>query len=186
MNSYRPVCSYYLQGKCKYGDRCKNYHPPNINLNTNNNQGPAPIPVNAGGNNAPVSFSNQNDRNLIEPPDKRICIFFYNGQCKKGNRCEHRHVFSINLENVQRETGHNTEITQIAQFNNDYFITCNDSSFKLWTLSPNFHSVKEETIEGKICKLVVSNQKMIIASQIEKMYGNYSNLSFQISDYFKI
>ena len=29
MNQNKQICTFYLKGHCKFGDKCKNLHPPN-------------------------------------------------------------------------------------------------------------------------------------------------------------
>ena len=146
------ICPYFLQNKCKWGDHCKNLHQlPGNNLNPNQNP----------------HFSYQNN------PKDYTCKFFLAGNCTKKN-CNYFHGYGNKLLNLTTYVNaHEMPIKCFAQINENKFISCDESSFKIWGFNPGFEKLKEEKIpEGKIDNLLYSNGKIFIINSITKMYVN--------------
>lgn len=175
------ICQYFLRGCCRYGNNCRLIHPgfndnPGGNgMDVENTSNPNPsIPI----VNPNTSTSNQNE-------DKLICIYFKQGKCTKGDKCYYFHGYTKTLKNLEKKQCQ-SEILQIVAFDKVNFITCELSSFSVWTIDPTFNLINTQQIEGRITKLLVSNGKVIIASQINSMYGFFSNFSFKHLKYMII
>lgn len=156
----KAICQFYLKGKCKFGENCKCIHPGNITPMISNL--PAPNPY---------SPHDAFMKNYQYPNSLNLCKYFIKGKCTK-DKCSFYHGFSDTLQTLQTKKAHDNEIIDLVALNNEIFITCDIAGFIAWKLDPKLDIVEEKKIEeGTICKLIVSNGRIIIASKVESMYG---------------
>jgi hypothetical protein len=70
------ICKYYLEGKCVFGNKCKNKHPhEQINCNGN-----------CWGSKKSYGICTCDSEN------KDICLHNKNGFCKYGDKCKKKHL----------------------------------------------------------------------------------------------
>lgn len=155
------ICPYFLKGKCKFGNQCRSKHerPNTTDMIIENSTQPNPTPV----------PQNQPQPN-IQQPNQNICRFYLQGNCKKGESCPYFHGFSSTLRNLVEEAYQQSELLAIEMLNNENFVTCNSTSFQIWTLNPSFKFINEVKVEGTISKLITFNGNVIVATKQEKMY----------------
>lgn len=149
------ICRYYLKGTCTKGNLCNFQHKnPQTMHNPNYN---------------PTHFKG----------DKKdfTCKYFLQGNCTKTN-CSFFHGYGNKLLSlISYPNVHEMPIISFSQINENKFISCDESCFKIWGFTPNFEKLQEEKIkEGKIHKLIYSNGRVFIINLISKMYVNYSKI----------
>ncbi|KAK0201192.1 hypothetical protein DFS33DRAFT_1114057 [Desarmillaria ectypa] len=124
-----PICSFYQQGCCKYGSRCKNQHLSPVS-ETNKNQGQslnrnraqsrkkggwsatAEVVDHRHTNTAIDAVSGQADADSsrearghrdIDRSGSRVCFSWQKGNCAKGEACRFDHAPKMRYESVERE-----------------------------------------------------------------------------------
>lgn len=143
-------CPYYSKGFCKFGQNCRNYHP----------QGQ---PQNFHMSDTDAKMSTGPNQNSVS------CKYFSMGKCTNKS-CPYFHGYGNVLQQVYSEQGSETNITNMAMISNSKFITSSETSYKIWTIQPEFQVLQEQKIEGKITKLIYSNGKIIFSTLQETMY----------------
>ena len=143
-------CKFFLKGECNKGNNCPFIHQ------------------------IPQGMQIQNPHQFKKKENKdNTCKFFLQGNCTKAN-CNFFHGYGNKLLSLTSfKNAHNLPIICFSQINEDKFISCDETSFKIWGFKPEFKSLQEEKInEGKISKLIYSNGKIFIINIISKMYVN--------------
>lgn len=138
------ICPYFLKGKCKFGNKCKNLHSNNINPQIDPNQ---MQDINI--------MQNQNLNNYT-------CNYFIQGNCKKNN-CNLFHGYGNKLQYLFYKKVIQNQIINIVLISENKFILCDEHTFKIFLLGDSFNQIGETTLpEGKINKLFYSKGKIII------------------------
>ena len=139
----KKICEFFLKGKCKFGNQCHNLHtfPPNYQSN-------------------PMTKPQSHHH----APKNSVCTFFLKNACTRPN-CPFFHGYGNFLQHVK--TYENEKIiNNLIKVNEKEFISCDESSFKIWGFNPGFEKLKEEKIpEGIIHNLIYSNGKIFIINK---------------------
>jgi glutaredoxin-related protein len=105
----------------------------------------------------------------------KICNFFLKGSCTKPN-CKFFHGYSENLQHIDIEKIHEKNIVSMCQINDKKFITADDNLIQIWVISAEDKKkcVGQQMFDNeKITKVIFSNEKAIVATQIEQMYDKF-------------
>jgi hypothetical protein len=137
----KKICPFYLKGNCKFGDKCKNYHPPNQSVakqvpNINHSQ-------------------NSNHNN---------CKFFLTNSCNKNDNCHFFHGFGDSLMHIKTiENACDNEIINLVKMDDTKYIVSDEKSFivRFTQNDYNFRPVKVKA--SKIGKLIFGNNKVIFS-----------------------
>ena len=143
----KKICTFYLQGKCKFGNQCHFFHPQEI---PSNNQS-APAPFNNNNN-------NQNKKNQ--------CTFFIKNKCTNQN-CPFFHGYENKLQHVKL-INRDKKINNLIKMDETKFISCDEQTFIVHCM-PNYGEVsKSLNKEGfKIGKMIFSGNKVIFGLKKE-------------------
>ena len=139
--SKKAVCQYFLNGYCKFGDKCKYSHniKDDIDMNPPNQH----------------KFPTQKNN---------TCTFFLKNKCTKSG-CTYFHGYFDKLQHVKTITNHSNEINNLVIMDNTKFISSDTQTFYVrFSGNDEFHA---ETInqDHKIGKLIYSSNKVICAIQ---------------------
>jgi hypothetical protein len=119
------------------------------------------------------SFSNkpQNFQNPQGSTNSKICGYFIKGTCTKTN-CRYFHGYAENLQNAQVEKIHDKNIVSLSVINEKKFISADETTIKIWMITESEHQmIGTQTFnDEKITKVIYSNEKVIAATMVEKMY----------------
>ena len=149
MNPNKPICAFYLKGHCRFGDKCKNFHPPN--------QG-----------SIPMTHPGLNPNPILSQPSSHNCTFFLKNSCTKKD-CYFFHGYCDRLEYVKTIDNHNKEINNLLNMDDIKFISSDEQVFYIRN-SGNDDNYGETIAQGyKIGKLIYSSDKVICAIQKEGM-----------------
>jgi hypothetical protein len=102
----------------------------------------------------------------------KVCSFFLKGSCNKAN-CKFFHGYAENLQQIDIEKIHEKNIVSMCQINDKKFITADDNLIQIWVISAEDKKkcVGQQIFENeKITKVIFSNEKAIVATQVEQMY----------------
>lgn len=70
------------------------------------------------------------------------------------------------------ESVHDKPIVSLCQISEKKFLTADETCFKIWVIEEKYNCIGVQTFEGeKISKVIYSNEKIIVATQIEQMYA---------------
>jgi hypothetical protein len=139
----KTICQHYLMGKCKFGDKCRNIHPDDINMRSQNSQ-----------------------QNPVKAPNKSsTCHFFLNNKCDKKEKCEYFHGYCDRLQYVKTIGNHKNEINNLVNMYETKFISSDFETFYMIDSGTNQFQGENITQEYKIGKLIYSNNKIIFGIQ---------------------
>ena len=102
------------------------------------------------------------------------------GSCTRSN-CVYFHGYAENLQHIDIEKIHEKNIVTMCQINDKKFITADDNLVQIWVISAEDKKkcVGQQMFENeKINKVIFSNEKAIVATQIEQMYDK--NFDYKI------
>ena len=134
MMSNRKVCQFYLERRCKYGDKCKNYHPQDINFIPN----PNPTPIN------PFNQAEVFMQNYQYPSDLNYCRGFLMGNCR-FETCRYYHGFSDSLNTLQTDKIHDAEIKELVALDDwNYVLKAMDCEILEGKLNERLKTAAEE------------------------------------------
>lgn len=142
------ICPYYVKGYCRYGDKCRNYHPPNQQIAQQ------------------VPNINQNNLNS----NKKNCIYFLKNGCTNKN-CHYFHGFGDSLKHIKTiEKACDNEIINLVKMDDTKYITSDEQSFIIRFIQ-NDESLKETLNKNgfKIGKMIYGNNKAIFSLKKEGM-----------------
>ena len=133
------ICTYYLKGICKNGDKCKFAHvnPQNLVNNTNNNH--------------------------------NICAFFLTNSCRYHNHCYNFHGFGNSLMHIKTiENAIDNDIINLVKMDDTKYIISDEKSF-IVRFNGKDETVKEALNKDgfKIGKMIYSNNKVIFGLKKE-------------------
>ena len=129
----------------------------------------------------PMDFSSSISSSLSSKPqifqnpqgstNSKICGFFLKGSCTKTN-CRYFHGYAENLQNAQVEKIHDKNIVSLSVINEKKFISADENTIKIWMITESEHQmIGNQTFnDEKITKVIYSNEKVIAATMVEKMY----------------
>ena len=139
--SKKTVCQFFLNGYCKFGDKCKNSH------------------INTGD----VDMNPQIYKKF--PTQKNnICTFFLKDKCTKNN-CSYFHGYCDRLQHVKTIKNHLNEINNLVIMDNTEFISSDIQTFYIRFSSNDTFFAKDINQDHKIGKLIYSSNKVICATQ---------------------
>ena len=144
--SKRMICQYFLNGNCKFGDKCKNIH-------------------NTSGD---VDMNLQNQHNF--PTQKtNTCLYFMKNSCNKNKNCLYFHGYCDRLQHVKTITNHLSEINNLVIMDNIKYISSDKQTFYVRFFGND--EFRGETIsqEFQIGKLIYSSNNVICAIQKDVM-----------------
>lgn len=103
--------------------------------------------------------------------NSKLCVHFLKGACSKSV-CRYFHGYSENLQNAQIEKIHDKNIVSLSLINEKKFISADENTIKIWMITESEHQmIGTQTFnDEKITKVIYSNEKVIAATLVEKMY----------------
>jgi hypothetical protein len=103
--------------------------------------------------------------------NSKLCGYFLKGACNKSV-CRYFHGYSENLQNAQIEKIHDKNIVSLSLINEKKFISADENTIKIWMITESEHQmIGTQTFnDEKITKVIYSNEKVIAATLVEKMY----------------
>ena len=134
------VCTFFLKGYCKNGDKCRFAHVKNED----------------------VDMYSPNKHQY--PTKSNTCRFFMNNNCNKKD-CPYFHGYCDRLQHVKTISNHSNEINNLVIMDNTKFISSDQQTFYV-RFSRN-DEFRGETInqDYQIGKLIYSSNKVICAIQ---------------------
>lgn len=146
----RPICKYFLEGHCRFGDKCRNHHPQQ-NPNIQN----------------PIAPQNPQ----INPNDQDNCRNFLQGNCNRNN-CPFFHGYGNKLKHLKKTDAHDLLINDMCyDMDHKLLLTSDKSCIKMWRFNgDNFELFKAKKIDGyEITKLTYSGKKIILILEKDEM-----------------
>ncbi len=172
-------CSFFQLGKCKKGASCTFVHEidptqERFNGSQSNTMMESTISTSQYQDHSsqhPHQHQHQYQDSTQSTQNKtKICDFFLKGSCNK-TQCRFFHGYSENLQNVNIEKIHERNIVDMCQINDKKFITADSNSVQIWLITESEHKIiGTQNFEENITRVTFSNEKVIVATQIEKMY----------------
>lgn len=139
----RPICQYFLKNKCKFGNKCRDLHPDDINMITSNSQ--------PNTNHAHQKSS--------------TCHFFLTNSCTKKDKCDYFHGYCDRLQYVKTIDNHKNEINNLVNMGDSKYISSDFETFYIRFSGSNEYLGENINSEYKIGKLIYSNNKVIFGIQ---------------------
>ena len=137
----KKICKFFLEGKCKFGDKCHNLHI--IPQNNENN----PL------------FNDLQPHKKNHPTKNSICTFFLNNKCTRKN-CPFFHGYENNLQYITTFENEK-EINNLLVMDDNIFISCGEQSFIIRS-TDNKERIERLNKEGyKIGIMIYSGHKII-------------------------
>ena len=139
----KAICQHFLKGTCKFGNKCRNYHPDDVNMNVPNSQ-----------------------QNPVKIPNKSTtCHFFLNNKCDKKENCEYFHGYCDRLQYVKTIGNHKNEINNLVNMDDTKFISSDFETFYIRFSGNDEYLGENIASEYKIGKLIYSTNKIIFGIQ---------------------
>ena len=141
----KKICTHFLQGKCKFGDKCHFSHE---------------IPQN-------YSENSKVQKTKISP---NTCKFFLTNSCNKNGNCNFFHGFGDTLMHISTiENVCEKEMINLIKMDDTKFIVSDEHSFFIRftksDIAPLDYSLKKDGF--KIGKMIFSNNKAIFGLKKE-------------------
>lgn len=150
--SNRPVCLFFLKGKCKFGDKCMNYHPRDIPA--------ADVPMNSEDTTIPQ---------INNKKSSSTCHFFLSNKCNKGKDCPFFHGYCDRLEYLKSIENHQSNIINLVNMDNTKYVSSDEESFHIRFSGKDEDYGKSISKDYKIGKLIYSSNKVICAIKTGSM-----------------
>jgi hypothetical protein len=148
--SQNKICQFYLMGKCKFGNKCKNLHTYDVQMN----QEISPI--------SPIS--------QIQPKSTTTtCHFFLDNKCTKGSNCPYFHGYCDRLEYLKSIENHQSNITNLVIMDNIKYISSDERSFHIRFSGINNEHGQNIAQDYTIGKLIYSSDKLIMSIKTGSM-----------------
>src|SRR5437588_154768 len=98
MQQNRKICPYFLQGTCRFGNKCKDLHVLPTNNNNNQRQGQFQHQQQQHHQHQQHQ-QHQHQQHQQHPADRKVCKYYLQGTCKFGDRCKDYHPSAVNSNN---------------------------------------------------------------------------------------
>ncbi len=139
----KSICSFYLKGTCKYGEKCKFLHPTDV----------------------PIQIIDDTTNAQTSQKTTSVCHFFLNNKCNKGNNCPFLHGYCNRLEHLKSIDNHQYPISNLVNMDNIKYISSDEKSFHIRFIGNNQEHGENIAQDYKIGKLIYSSNKVICAIQ---------------------
>lgn len=160
-------CIFFQKGHCREGNNCKFSHDIEGGSKQRRDVDDGNVMIVNSTGDMNMMGSNQSK------PMSKICEFFLKGSCTKQS-CKFFHGYAENLQNVKIEKIHEKSLVSMCQISDSKFITADQNLIQIWLITDTEHKIiGSQTFDEKITKVVYSNEKVIVATQIEQMYASF-------------
>jgi hypothetical protein len=173
MHGNKKVCIYFQKGNCIKGSSCNFSHELDsgfqnkMQSNYQSDRNSMQTGLQGAMNITPT------DQQFQNKPQSKICEFFMKGTCTKQS-CRFFHGYSENLQNVKIEKIHEKNLIGTCQISDTKFITADQNLIQIWLITESEHKILgSQTFDEKITKVLYSNEKVIVSTQIEQMYARF-------------
>jgi hypothetical protein len=175
MNGNKKICRFFQQGTCRNGQGCNFSHEMDSQSNVGSKMFSNQMREISDG----LRPNTTNTSMTINPQDtttnnsNKICNYFLKGTCTK-TVCKFFHGYAENLQNVKIEKIHEKNIISMCQISETKFLTADPNLIQIWLITETEHkSIGSQPFEEKITKVIYSNEKVIVSTQIEQMYARF-------------
>ena len=144
--SQNKICQYFLMGKCKFGNNCKNLHTYDVQMNQESS--PAP---------------------QTQPKSTPTGFFFLDNKCTKGSNCPFFHGYCDRLEYLKSIENHQSNITNLVNMDNIKYISSDERSFHIRFSGINNEHGENIAQDYTIGKLIYSSNKLIMSIKTGSM-----------------